>query len=37
MLAHKVHRLLVVNPGGLGKYMPVGIITASDLLKVIAF
>lgn len=37
MLAYGVHRLLVVNPTGLGKYLPVGIITATDILKAIAF
>lgn len=37
MLAYGVHRLLVVNPTGLGKYMPVGIITATDILRALAF
>lgn len=37
MLAHKVHRLLVVSPSTIGKYMPVGIISATDILKEIAF
>ncbi|MEZ0343763.1 MAG: CBS domain-containing protein [Caldimicrobium sp.] len=36
MLAHGVHRLLVINPTGLGKYVPVGIITATDILKALA-
>ncbi len=37
MFAHKVHRLLVVSPSSIGKFMPVGIITASDLLRELAF
>lgn len=37
MLAHGVHRLLVINPTGLGKYVPVGIITATDILRALAF
>lgn len=36
MLAYGVHRLLVINPTGLGKYIPVGIITATDILKALA-
>lgn len=37
MLAHKVHRLLVVSPSAIGRYMPVGIISATDILKEVAF
>lgn len=36
MLAHKVHRLLVVSPSAIGRYMPVGIVSATDILKEIA-
>ncbi len=37
MMVHKVHRLLVVSPSAVGKYLPVGIITATDILRAIAF
>jgi predicted transcriptional regulator len=37
MFAHRVHRLLVVSPSSIGKFMPVGIITATDLLRELAF
>ncbi|MDM7202609.1 MAG: CBS domain-containing protein [Thermodesulfobacteriaceae bacterium] len=33
MITKKVHRLLVVSPSAIGKYMPVGIVTATDILK----
>ena len=36
MLAYGVHRLLVINPTGLGKYIPVGIITATDIIRALA-
>lgn len=33
MLAHGVHRLLVISPSSIGKYVPVGVISATDILK----
>ncbi|MFN3921913.1 MAG: CBS domain-containing protein [Caldimicrobium sp.] len=36
MLTYKVHRLLVITPSMIGKFMPVGIITATDILKIIS-
>ncbi|MFN3568273.1 MAG: CBS domain-containing protein [Caldimicrobium sp.] len=37
MVANRIHRLLVISPSAIGKFMPVGIITATDVLKKIAF
>lgn len=37
MLTYKIHRLLVITPSGVGKFMPVGIVSATDILKAIAF
>ncbi len=36
MLNNKVHRLLVFSPAGVGKSMPVGVVSATDILKVVA-
>ena len=36
MLNNKVHRLLVLSPAGVGKSMPVGVVSATDILKVVA-
>lgn len=36
MLINRVHRLLVISPSTIGKFMPVGIITATDILKKIS-
>ncbi|MFN3407152.1 MAG: CBS domain-containing protein [Caldimicrobium sp.] len=36
MVANKIHRLLVISPSVIGKFMPVGIVTATDILKKIA-
>jgi CBS domain-containing protein len=33
MLKHKVHRLIVVTPSGVGKFTPVGVISATDILR----
>lgn len=36
MLINRVHRLLVISPSTIGKFIPVGIITATDILKKIS-
>ncbi len=36
MLAHRVHRLIVVSPSSTGKYVPVGVVSATDLIKALA-
>ncbi|MFN4197026.1 MAG: CBS domain-containing protein [Caldimicrobium sp.] len=36
MVANKIHRLLVISPSVIGKFIPVGIVTATDILKKIA-
>jgi predicted transcriptional regulator len=33
MLKHKVHRLIVVTPSKVGKFAPVGLISATDILR----
>ncbi|MFN3505442.1 MAG: HPP family protein [Caldimicrobium sp.] len=36
MVGNKIHRLLVIGPSAIGKFMPVGIVTATDILKKLA-
>jgi len=37
MLKHRIHRLLVVSPSKVGKLIPVGVVSATDILREIAF
>ncbi len=36
MLNHRVHRLIVVAPSSVGKYVPVGMLSATDILRELA-
>jgi len=36
MLNHRVHRLIVVAPSSVGKYVPVGVLSATDILRELA-
>ena len=37
MLKHRIHRLLVVSPSKIGKLIPVGVVSATDILRESAF
>lgn len=36
MLNHRVHRLIVVTPSSVGKFVPVGVLSATDVLRELA-